>query len=170
MPKRNWKAIEELNDPRTRNAIFYATDPEILACYAKGFPHLFNEGEDDGPRQPIPLSAMREAARAFDEMDGNDFTEKDAHFHFSKLDAAVHVRPTYRFTDDGDEEVLKSISYQLVGQKAQAGMKVSYLGREYVITTIFFVGEEPEVGTTFTEPPDIDFVDLIDPASIDLDK
>lgn len=80
MSKWNWLAIAEIPDDRTRIAVSLATDPKILSCYARGFPHLFTEGDDEGPLR-IPLTALMESAAEYSlEQWDSETVEQDRHF------------------------------------------------------------------------------------------
>ncbi len=183
MPKRNWAAIAQLDDYRTRVAVSLATDPEILACYAHGFPHLFTEGDDEGPLR-VSLSALKEAAFEYSRKQHPDpkpsnLWELDSNFW---LAAAEEENPQLRIPTafgwecpgaDQSEPLSapEQIMRQFVGQKAQAGMVVMYKGKKYMVYTIVFNCDEyPEVGSVFEYPPELDSLTLVDADFIALDK
>lgn len=137
MPKRNWKAIAAIQEYFLRVAISLTTDPATLAGFAKGFPHLFTDGEDEGHLY-VPLSALKAVAYEYarNNSDRPELTaERDANFCLCN---ARHGHPEFdlprAFTwgVDGDK-IPPSVLEQLAPQKAQAGMTVEYMEEQYLI-------------------------------------
>ncbi|MBT3817127.1 MAG: hypothetical protein HOG08_02155, partial [Candidatus Magasanikbacteria bacterium] len=168
MPKRNWVAITQLQDDRTRVAVSLATDPEILAYYAHGFPHLFTEGDDEGPLH-IPLSALMQAAfehsqKEYPDPKPSNLWELDSNFSLSaavEVNPALNIPSAYEWHCEGSVEVAprvpEEIMQQFVGQKSQAGIVIVYRGKKYLVCTINFHGNEyPEIGSFFKHPPELD--------------
>jgi hypothetical protein len=171
MAKRNWKQICELKDSHTRLAISMTTDAELLACYERGFPHLFTEGDDEGP-QYVPLSAIMEATQ---ENEDPGFEEQNRHFCLILSrncgNPYLHMPEAHKLGigyDAGD--IPKDILKQFVGQKAQAGLVVTYHGEKYLVIEIDFDGAVPEIGSTFTEPPRVYALTLTPLQLVALDK
>lgn len=171
MPKRSWAMITGLSDLRTRVAVSLVTDPEILACFARGFPHLFIEGDDEGPLR-MPLSALMEAAAEYCRQElGGDDEEKIRNFTLVFAgERYPHLRIPIAFDwGDCDPDPPQAVLDQLVGQKAQAGLVVEYEGRRYVVLTIDFVNP-PKIGSTITEVPQVISISLVDAEFVALDK
>lgn len=173
--KRNWAAIAGLSDERTRIAVSLVTDPEILACFERGFPHLFIEGDDEGPLK-VPLSALKAAAEEYSrDMYGSDASEVDREFSLDMAsDEIPHLDIPIEFEWDAndetdEEEVLDFLLGQLVGQKAEAGMIVTYRGKLCMVLTIGF-DVSPDIGSVFTEPPEAHEIILVDAEFIAFDK
>ncbi|KKP59565.1 MAG: hypothetical protein UR53_C0001G0065 [Candidatus Magasanikbacteria bacterium GW2011_GWC2_34_16] len=175
MSKRKWKAIARLSDNRTRIAVSLATDPKILACYERGFPHLFTEGDDEGSLH-VPLSALMEAAEEFSRdqyPDEPQFWTIDRHF---TLDFAgeyySHLRiPNTYMWEWEEDEIPDYVINQLAGQKAQAGLVVEINREKYVVTSITFDGDCPvEIGEIFQTPPPVVAIHLCLVDFIALDK
>lgn len=172
MLKRNWVAIASLADYRTRVAVSLATDAEIIACYQKGFPHLFVEGDDDGPLQ-VPLSVLMEAAAEYSRTDwGSDLSEIDRHFSLGLAFAKnpqLNLPVAFQWGDVypvPPESVLK----QLVGQKAQAGMTVMFEEKKYVVLNISFARDYPAIGSEITKAHLVYDISLVDAAFVALDQ
>lgn len=176
MPNRNWPAIAEIKDYHFRVAVSLTTEVEILEGLAKGFPELFMAGDDQGPLR-IPLSALMEAARKFSveqHPDEPHFWEEDRHFTLSwasQYHAQLDVPVAFHWGTDGtDLEPPPEVLQQLIGQKAQAGMQVSYGDRRYVILNLTFRDEVPEIGSELKELPNVGDIQLVEAEFIALDK
>ncbi len=171
MAKRNWQQICQIKDYHTRLAISLTTDPELLACYERGFPHLFTDGKDEGPLC-VPLSALMEAAQACEDP---GFEEYNRHFCLvlsrESNNPYLHLPEAHRLGSGYDTgDIPKDILEQFVGQKAQAGLVVSYHGEKYLVIEIDFDGGAPEIGSTFTEPPGVHAMILTPAQLVALDK
>jgi hypothetical protein len=175
--KRNWAAIAGISDQRTRIAVSLVDDPEILAGFERGFPHLFVEGDDEGPLK-VPLSALKAAVGDYSQKQyGSNPSEVNREF---SLDLAFEVCSDlgipiefqwYRFENGPNEkETLTFLLGQLIGQKAEAGMLVTYRGKRCMVLTIGF-DVIPVIGSVFTEPPtEVREIILVDAEFIALDK
>mgnify|MGYP001591402446 CR=1 FL=1 len=178
MSKRNWVAIAQLSDTYTRVAISLAKG-EILACYERGFPHLFIEGDDDGSLC-VPLSALKEAA--FEYARKNTFEslwEYDSNFLLAPLaeeGSQIEIPIAFEWRCSGDcglepPPIPDGIVEQLIGQKVQAGMKIMYCGKQYMVYTIVFRWHDrPQVGSTLEYIPELDYLSLVDANFVALDK
>lgn len=181
MPKRNWTTIAQLADERTRTAVSLARDPDLLACYAKGFPHLFTDGDDEGPFC-IPLSILMAAAYEYSRREnshrGQREWEHDSHFSLgaaARQNSDVVIPSAFKWCaydcpDEALDAELAPILDQFVGQKAQAGILISYKGKQCMVYNIIFTEDELELGSIFKTPPAIDFLDLVEVDFIDLDR
>lgn len=180
MPKRNWVAIAQLSDTYTRVAISLAKG-EILACYERGFPHLFTEGDNEGPLC-VPLSAIKEAAfkRARNNYPDDPFQQEfNSNFWLSDSvgdDRELEIPIAFEWECPGSSTehpppIPEEIMEQLVGQRAQAGMTVVYRGQQYMLYNIIFNwGELPQVGSTFEFEPQLDYLSLVEANFVALDK
>ncbi len=172
MAKRNWAAIAQLQDRYTRIAISLAEDPKLLACYERGFPHLFEEGCDEGALR-IPLSAMLEAAGKFiQDFFGvaNWLTRRHFQLCFGFQGLPSHAHKVAATTKIVFEEgpVPQPLIDQLVGQKAQAGLLIEVDGITYLVTDIGFTEGDPEVGSIIDKPPTLTQLELVDASFFDL--
>ncbi len=170
MLKRDWSSIAKLIDVHTRVAISLATDSEILKCFELGFPHLFTEGDDEGPFK-IPLSILQQAATEVaveeygdEEFEGNFWLHRGGQKY-------PHLNIPLSHKWDLDNEVPKQVSDQFVGQKALAGIVVTYLGRQhFVLNMVLSSRQEFVVGSVITKPLRFDELYLVLLDYIDVDK
>lgn len=184
MPKRNWTAIANLSDSNTRYAISQVTDPEILACYERGFPHLFEEGDDEGPLimpPPVPLSELMEAAAEHTRSENPDsskqsldWQENDRHFGLvmaANIEDRFDLPVAFSWGPEAEYPAVPlGILEQFVGQKAEAPLMINYRGKSYVVVNAMWTGQAPKIGIKITEVPEIHLLMLTDANLIALDK
>lgn len=192
MPKRNWQAICNLSDKYTRIAISLATDPEILACYQRGFPQCFLN-DDEEEVLLIPLSALVAAAReaSLEEYRGDpsvyDYADNDQHFDLSNgwslyphLTIPIAFKCPCAFDEPVDLPMQESLRSQFRGQVYQAGMTLTTeAGHRYMVLDCHFPYRRKEPGGKYKELlaigepieniPSTDF-SLVDASFVALDK
>lgn len=171
MPTRDWTTICQLEDGPTRLAISLANDPEILAGFAQGFPHLFKEGDDEGPLR-VPLSALQEAAYEFARehySDSPECQEHDRHFSLaSVLDKHAHLRIPASHWWNEDKMPPQSVLDQLEDQVGRACMPVEYNGVQYLVLDIAFASVIP-AGQKLAKIDSVGQMILVLPEFVDLD-
>lgn len=167
--KRNWMEINRVADPNTRLAVSLAKDPEILACFERGFPHLFVEGDDAGPLC-VPLSVLMEAAEEKSKMDWpNDphVWEWDRHFSLGFAfygNRHLDIPVTFRWSDGVPLEVRQ----QLVGQKVSAAMRITYCDKKYLVLNIDFV-QDLVIGSVIVDPPELNSLEVVPAECVNVD-
>lgn len=172
MFKRNWLAIAQVQDYHLRLALSFTEDRKILAGFAQGFPHLFLEGEDEGPLR-IPLSALVEASYRCAQLDFPDpsplnLWEIESHF---RLSGTMEVCPPVAHEWEKPSPIPPEILSQFVGMKAEAGIVVNYRGRRYMVWEVDFTHIDGlQVGSVFESPPELDYLSLVDANFVALDK
>lgn len=167
--KRNWNKIAKLSDKYLRIAISLAADNKVLAGYEKGFPELFEEGEDGGSLK-IPLSVLKEAAArgSLKEFPDDDCLVQDQNFMLDLGLKELNIPvPLYKFGFDG-RKIPSDLAEQLIGQKALAGMTMKFAEKQCMVINIAF-NKGQEVGSIFEITPDITQLSLIDAEFIDFD-
>ncbi len=172
MSKRNWVAINELENYHFRVLVATTDDAEILAGLERGFPELFLAGEE-APLYPVPLSVVQSRAREFSmrEYPDEKCWQEDQHFILCWGTCDDLDIPTAFTWDADNEEIPPEILQQFMGQRAQAGMTVVIDDRRYLVWFIAFkVGEEIKPGDTFESPPKLDRLDLVDADFVDLES
>ena len=170
MLKRDWSSIAKLIDVHTRVAISLATDSEILKCFELGFPHLFTEGDDEGPFK-IPLSILKQAATevAVEELGDEEF-EGNFWLHLA-MAKYPHLTIPISHEWDLDHEVPKQVLNQFVGQTALAGIVITYLDRQHIVLSMNLCsGQEFVVGSVITKPLKIDDMQLVLLDYVEVDK
>lgn len=121
---------------------------------------------------PIPLSALMNAAEQYSREDqGLGHEEEDRHFtlQFAANQSSLFMVPV-AFAWEHDREPPAEVVWQLVGQKAQAGLTVTYRDKQYIVLNIEFAGDLPQIGSIFTEPPQVQSLALAEARYVALDK
>lgn len=167
--KKNFNAIADLGSDlyHLRCAILLADD-KTLRFFEKGFPHLFEEGDDSGPLY-VPLSLLQETAYNKLKTSG-EYPDAEAQriAHFDLESADFDIPLAFQWGAHTNNSTPDGVLDQLIGQCAGAGMKVQYRGREYVILSVVFEGQDPRVGAMFRRKPRVRYLSLADAAFIDL--
>ncbi len=167
--RKNFNAIAALgpNEYHLKCAVLLA-DGETLRSFEKGFPHLFEDGDDSGPLC-VPLSLLKQAAY---ERLKNDEERSEAEAHeiaeFDLESADLGIPVAFQWGEDTNEDTPEGILGQLIDQRAGAGMKVEYRDRAYIVLSVVFEGRDPRVGAVFRRKPRVRYLSLADAAFIDL--
>ncbi|MEK7607011.1 MAG: hypothetical protein AAB444_02355 [Patescibacteria group bacterium] len=170
---RNWKNILQLPDTRTRIAVALTTDPEILACYRRGFPNLFLKEGDSGTFC-VPLSALMAAAEDYSRATYPNYPKawnQDRNFRLGfAAEAYPHLRlpVAFQWTEPNGHPPA-DVTAQIVGQRAGAGMSITLAGAQYRVVDIAFL-ETPEIGMIINGLPIIESLSLVKAEYIALDK
>jgi len=168
MPNKNWQAICKIADPNFRLLLATTKDPYILAGLEVGFPELFSEREV--PLR-VPASALREAARQWSRGYNNEDTylEEDGEICWTHiLDRfAIPILLDATSSDYGGVNIPKDMAQQLVGQRYEAGLSVTYRGMCCLVIDLG-IEEKVNVHNMITEVPTIEWIRLIDADHVDL--
>jgi hypothetical protein len=166
MSRRNWQTIGKLPN-FMRFELMTTMDKALLERFERGFPELFVPGEDEHPLQGV-LCLIAECAIRRNEhdngfFDGRERVWKDCHFYpgsvllWSSVSFPKREQFIIKEWIDGGDTVwngrtvreMARVLDQLVGQRAEMGMTVTYEGKSYMVWEL--EGHDLEVGSTITD-------------------
>lgn len=172
MPKRNWVVIAKLEDPYLRISVSISTDTKALEGYMRGFPHLFEEGEDEGPLR-IPLSNINDAAREWAQSDCSesmkfwDYCESSRPLWDLPGKTQLESPVSVEWIGDDVNKIPKNVLKQFIEQDPDEGIIIAFGLSIYVAIHVEY---EEEVKGPFTEPPKLKSLSLVDVRYIAADK
>ena len=160
---KNWPEICRIKDELLRLLVATTKDAYVLDGLEKGFPKLFSV-EETKPR--VPASAIREAARvrSREENNSGEYEERDAEFSWNTVLRDFNIPLIFVH---GYGAVPNELLQQLVGQRFEAGMKISYRDIPCLVACISeYAGKLHEI---ITEMPESEFLMLAPAEFIDMD-
>ncbi len=183
--RRNWEEVAKCSDYWTRCVVSFAEDPAILARLERGFPELFEEGEDDcEPRVPVTRLMELATTRALQEM-GDHYDPTDTHtgliYGINVLkEQGWNLPASFDWNNDslslkaGSEDkcvLARKIFSQLIGKKLRAGLVVDFEGARHLVINAWFETYEPRVDDIIAKhmADDLCMLELINTKHVVLD-